>query len=144
KNVLLEILDKHCFQENEKIKKQENEHSSNCFSEYDFLYLPMDFRGNGNRETLFNVVGRLLKFPDGSTFSFATKDLIRGLLANDPKQRLYKMGAIEIKQHPFFENLNWALIRGTQPPDIPKPVDLNCVDQSVKCSVPQSEKGASD
>ncbi|KAF9599896.1 hypothetical protein IFM89_001842 [Coptis chinensis] len=48
KKVLLEILDKHCFQENEKIKKQENEHSSNCFSEYDFLYLPMDFRSGYN------------------------------------------------------------------------------------------------
>ncbi|KAF9589145.1 hypothetical protein IFM89_019461 [Coptis chinensis] len=48
KKVLLEILDKHYFQKNEKIKKQENEHSSNCFSEYDFLYLPMDFRSGYN------------------------------------------------------------------------------------------------
>ncbi|KAF9608233.1 hypothetical protein IFM89_008188 [Coptis chinensis] len=46
------------------------------------------FRGNGNRETLFNVVGRPLKFSDGSTFSFAAKDLIRGLLAKDPKTKI--------------------------------------------------------
>ncbi|KAL5722471.1 Serine/threonine-protein kinase d6pkl1 [Ranunculus cassubicifolius] len=110
---------------------------------YELLHGKTPFRGNGNRETLFNVVGKTLKFPDGSNVSFAAKDLIRGLLAKDPKQRLgYKRGATEIKQHPFFENVNWALIRGTQPPDIPKPVELNFVQDTGKPSTPQSDKGA--
>ncbi|GER29428.1 protein kinase [Striga asiatica] len=70
-------------------------------------------------------VGQPLKFSEGPTISFAAKDLIRGLLAKDPQKRLgFKSGATEIKKHPFFESVNWALIRSTVPPQIPKPVDL--------------------
>ncbi|CBI34999.3 unnamed protein product, partial [Vitis vinifera] len=94
---------------------------------YELLHGRTPFKGNGNRETLFNVVGQSLKFAEGSSISFAAKDLIRGLLVKDPQKRLgYKRGATEIKQHPFFESVNWALIRSTHPPQIPKPVDLEC------------------
>ncbi|GAB4827780.1 Serine/threonine-protein kinase d6pkl2 [Ancistrocladus abbreviatus] len=108
---------------------------------YELLHGKTPFKGNGNRETLFNVVSQSLKFPEGSNVSFAAKDLIRGLLTKDPQKRLgCKRGATEIKQHPFFENVNWALIRSTQPPEIPKPVDL-----SFKSSLPHNDKqGASD
>lgn len=30
-----------------------------------------------------------------------------------------RKGAAEIKQHPFFEGLNWALIRCAIPPEVP-------------------------
>ncbi|KAK2966956.1 hypothetical protein RJ640_002141, partial [Escallonia rubra] len=112
---------------------------------YELLHGRTPFKGNGNRETLFNVVGETLKFPEGSTISFAAKDLIRGLLVKDPQKRLgFKRGATEIKQHPFFENVNWALIRGTHPPEVPKPVDLEFFSQTVKSSLPPSDKEASD
>ncbi|KAK9119528.1 hypothetical protein Scep_017621 [Stephania cephalantha] len=110
---------------------------------YELLHGKTPFRGNGNRETLFNVVGQSLKFQEGSSISFAAKDLIRGLLVKDPQKRLgYKRGATEIKQHPFFENLNWALIRSTQPPEIPKPVDLALASPTITSSVLPNEKGA--
>ncbi|KAL0377500.1 UNVERIFIED_CONTAM: Serine/threonine-protein kinase D6PKL2 [Sesamum radiatum] len=65
---------------------------------YELLHGRTPFKGNGNRETLFNVVGQPLKFPEGSAISFAAKDLIRGLLAKDPQKRLgFKKGATEIK-----------------------------------------------
>lgn len=35
-------------------------------------------------------------------------------------------GATEIKQHPFFEGVNWALVRSSTPPHIPEAVDLRC------------------
>ncbi|KAL8124444.1 serine/threonine-protein kinase D6PKL2-like [Apium graveolens] len=111
---------------------------------YELLYGRTPFKGNGNRETLLNVVGQSLKFPDGAV-SFAAKDLIRGLLAKDPHKRLgFKRGATEIKQHPFFESVNWALIRSTTPPEIPKPVDLSCYNQTLKSSLYSNNKGASD
>ncbi|CAN8273067.1 unnamed protein product [Cochlearia groenlandica] len=101
---------------------------------YELLTGKTPFKGNGNRETLFNVVGQPLKFPEGS-ISFAAKDLIRGLLAKDPKKRLgFKKGATEIKQHPFFDNVNWALIRSTNPPEIPKPIDLSMLNETLKSS----------
>lgn len=98
---------------------------------YELLHGKTPFKGNGNRETLFNVVGQPLKFPEGSAASFAAKDLIRGLLVKDPQKRFgYKRGATEIKQHPFFSSVNWALIRSSIPPEIPKPIDLTVFSQS--------------
>ncbi|XP_054781303.1 serine/threonine-protein kinase D6PKL2 [Prosopis cineraria] len=111
---------------------------------YELLFGRTPFKGNGNRETLFNVVGQSLKFPEGSSISFAAKDLIRGLLVKDPQKRLgFKRGATEIKQHPFFEGINWALIRSIHPPEIPKPLDLSFMNQTSKSpSLPPNEKGA--
>ena len=92
---------------------------------YELLYGRTPFKGSGNRATLFNVIGQPLKFPETPTVSFAARDLIRGLLVKDPQQRLaYKRGATEIKQHPFFDGVNWALIRSMTPPHVPKPFEM--------------------
>ncbi|KAL8144503.1 hypothetical protein V2J09_017535 [Rumex salicifolius] len=108
---------------------------------YELLHGKTPFKGNGNRDTLFNVVSQSLKFPDGSSISFAAKDLIRGLLAKDPQKRLgFKKGATEIKQHPFFTDVNWALIRGTHPPEIPKPLDLAFFHQTSKTPLHSNDK----
>ncbi|XP_048434908.1 serine/threonine-protein kinase D6PKL2-like [Pyrus x bretschneideri] len=108
---------------------------------YELLHGRTPFKGNGNRETLFNVVGQSLQFKDGYNVSFAAKDLIRGLLVKNPQKRLgFKRGATEIKQHPFFASVNWALIRSTRPPEIPKSFDL----ATFKSAVPQNKKGATE
>ncbi|KAL7190327.1 hypothetical protein ACSBR2_022579 [Camellia fascicularis] len=89
---------------------------------YELLYGRTPFKGANNRATLFNVVGQPLRFPEYPSVSFAARDLIRGMLMKEPHHRLgYRRGATEIKQHPFFQNVNWALIRCTNPPEIPKP-----------------------
>ncbi|KAJ7950785.1 Protein kinase G11A [Quillaja saponaria] len=81
-------------------------------------------KGQGNRATLFNVVGQQLRFPESPATSYASRDLIRGLLVKEPQHRLgVKRGATEIKQHPFFEGVNWALIRCSTPPEVPRPVE---------------------
>ncbi|PIN09741.1 putative serine/threonine protein kinase [Handroanthus impetiginosus] len=92
---------------------------------YELLFGKTPFKGSGNRATLFNVVGQPLRFPESPVVSFAARDLIRGLLVKEPQHRLaYKRGATEIKQHPFFEGVNWALIRCASPPEVPRPVDI--------------------
>ncbi|XP_010486995.1 PREDICTED: serine/threonine-protein kinase AGC1-5-like [Camelina sativa] len=92
---------------------------------YELLHGTTPFKGQGNRATLHNVVGQPLKFPDSPHVSSAARDLIRGLLVKDPHRRIaYTRGATEIKQHPFFEGVNWALVRSASPPHIPDPVDL--------------------
>ncbi|KAI3463036.1 hypothetical protein Pfo_019699 [Paulownia fortunei] len=89
---------------------------------YELLFGRTPFKGAGNRATLFNVVGQPLRFPESPTVSFAARDLIRGLLVKEPQHRLaYRRGATEIKQHPFFQSVNWALIRCATPPDVPPP-----------------------
>jgi serine/threonine protein kinase len=91
---------------------------------HELLYGKTPFKGSGNRATLFNVVGQQLKFPESPATSYASRDLIRGLLVKEPQNRLgVKRGATELKQHPFFEGVNWALIRCSTPPEIPRPVE---------------------
>ncbi|XP_010528221.1 PREDICTED: serine/threonine-protein kinase D6PKL3 [Tarenaya hassleriana] len=90
---------------------------------YELLFGKTPFKGEVNRATLFNVVGQPLRFPEHPSVSFAARDLIRGLLVKEPQHRLaYRRGATEIKQHPFFQSVNWALIRCTSPPQVPQPV----------------------
>ncbi|KAL7088386.1 hypothetical protein ACP275_13G124600 [Erythranthe tilingii] len=92
---------------------------------YELLHGTTPFKGSGNRATLFNVVGQPLKFPENPQVSFTAKDLIKGLLVKEPHKRIaYKRGATEIKQHPFFEGVNWALVRCAAAPYIPEPVDF--------------------
>lgn len=44
--------------------------------------------------------------------SLQGKQLIYWLLQRDPKDRLgSREGANEIKRHPFFKGVNWALVR---------------------------------
>lgn len=88
---------------------------------YELLFGRTPFKGSVTRATLLNVVGQPLRFPESPGVSFAARDLIRGLLVKEPQHRLaYRRGATEIKQHPFFQNVNWALIRCTHPPDVPR------------------------
>lgn len=99
---------------------------------YELLFGRTPFKGSGNRATLFNVVGQPLRFPESPVVSFAARDLIRGLLVKEPQNRLaYKRGATEIKQHPFFDGVNWALIRCATPPEIPKPVEIERIPASA-------------
>ncbi|KAF0909874.1 hypothetical protein E2562_000186 [Oryza meyeriana var. granulata] len=111
---------------------------------YELLFGKTPFKGSGNRATLFNVVGQSLRFPESPVVSFAAKDLIRGLLIKEPQHRLaYKRGATEIKQHPFFEGVNWALIRCATPPDIPKPVEIpRSVASTSQKATSAAEKGS--
>ncbi|XP_043725521.1 serine/threonine-protein kinase D6PKL1-like [Telopea speciosissima] len=91
---------------------------------HELLYGKTPFKGSGNRATLFNVVGQQLRFPDAPATSYSSRDLIRGLLVKEPQHRLgVKRGATEIKQHAFFEGVNWALIRCSTPPEVPRPVE---------------------
>ncbi|GKU93890.1 hypothetical protein SLEP1_g7448 [Rubroshorea leprosula] len=88
---------------------------------FELLYGKTPFKGSTNDETLANVVSHSLRFPSSPIVSFHARDLIRGLLVKDPENRLGSVkGAAEIKQHPFFEGLNWALIRCATPPEMPK------------------------
>ncbi|PON38205.1 Serine/threonine protein kinase [Parasponia andersonii] len=99
---------------------------------FELLYGRTPFKGSGNEDTLANVVSKSLKFPSSPMVTFHARDLIRGLLVKDPENRLGSVkGAAEIKQHPFFEGLNWALIRCAIPPELPKFCDVGSAPTSV-------------
>lgn len=92
---------------------------------YELLYGKTPFKGSVNDQTLANVVLESLRFPETPLVSFQARDLIKGLLVKEPENRLgSQRGAAEIKQHPFFDGLNWALIRCASPPELPEPYDV--------------------
>ncbi|MCL7026229.1 hypothetical protein MKW94_028420 [Papaver nudicaule] len=91
---------------------------------YELLFGKTPFKGTGDEETLANVVFQNLEFPKTPSVSIHATDLIKGLLVKDPNYRLGSTkGATEIRQHRFFEGLNWALVRCTIPPELPKAQD---------------------
>ncbi|PWA76806.1 hypothetical protein CTI12_AA227800 [Artemisia annua] len=106
---------------------------------YELLYGRSPFKGTGNDETLANVVLQSLNFPDTPLVSFQARDLINGLLVKEPENRLgSQKGAAEIKQHPFFSGINWALIRCTIPPELPGESDIGMaksasMEKATKC-----------
>ncbi|KAF8117282.1 hypothetical protein N665_0011s0007 [Sinapis alba] len=87
---------------------------------YELLYGKTPFKRYNNDETLANVVLQNLNFPDSPLVIFQAKDLIRELLVKEPENWLgSEKGSADIKRHPFFEGLNWALIRCAIPPELP-------------------------
>ena len=62
---------------------------------------------------------KYLKIPSKKKISKEAEDLIYKLI-NNPNTRLGIGGADEIKQHPFFGNIDWKNIRNIKAPFIPK------------------------
>jgi len=60
--------------------------------------------------------------------SFEAQDLIRKLLTSDPKLRI---NAAEVKQHPFFKDIDWENLRNMPMDFVPKmsdPLDTSFFD----------------
>ncbi|XP_072980921.1 phototropin-2-like [Typha angustifolia] len=92
---------------------------------YEMLYGRTPFRGKNRQKTFSNIMHKELTFPSSIPVSLAAKQLIHGLLHRDPANRLgSKMGANAIKQHPFFFEINWPLIRCMTPPELDVPLQL--------------------
>src|SRR6201994_2186194 len=54
------------------------------------------------------------------TFASLCKSVIRKLLIKDEMRRLgSRAGASDVKNHPFFKPITWALLRHMKPPMIP-------------------------
>lgn len=91
---------------------------------YEMVYGCTPFAGVTNEATLRNIVKKPLQFPTVSPLSSRetqARDLISRLLDKDPESRFgSKRGAADIKTHPFFNGLNFALIRSATPPVIPR------------------------
>ncbi|KAK6926637.1 Protein kinase domain [Dillenia turbinata] len=95
---------------------------------FELFYGVTPFKGVDNELTLANIVARALEFPKEPNIPATAKDLISQLLAKDPARRLGStMGASAIRHHPFFQGVNWALLRCTPPPFIPPPFSREVV-----------------
>nr|AML76655.1 putative LOV domain-containing protein [Polypremum procumbens] len=92
---------------------------------YEMLYGRTPFRGKNRQKTFANILHKDLTFPSSIPVSLAARQLINALLNRDPACRLGSNGgASEIKQHPFFQGINWPLIRCMSPPPLESPLQL--------------------
>ncbi|XP_042067773.1 serine/threonine-protein kinase D6PKL2-like [Salvia splendens] len=95
---------------------------------YELFYGVTPFRGMDHEITLENIMARALEFPKEPAIPSAAKDLMSQLLVKDPNQRMGStMGASAIKKHPFFNGVNWALLRCASPPFVPPPFKRDVV-----------------
>nr|AML76905.1 putative LOV domain-containing protein [Eleusine coracana] len=90
---------------------------------YEMLYGYTPFRGKTRQRTFASILHKDIRFPASIPVSLAGRQLIYRLLHRDPANRLGSSeGANEIKQHPFFGGINWALVRDTAPPKLEVPL----------------------
>uniref|UniRef100_A0A803LJ13 non-specific serine/threonine protein kinase n=1 Tax=Chenopodium quinoa TaxID=63459 RepID=A0A803LJ13_CHEQI len=94
---------------------------------YELLYGTTPFKGVNKEATLRNIASsRDVRFGyveerdiEDDKDMAAAKDLIEKLLVKDPSLRMgATRGAAEIKKHPFFNGVKWALIRSYRPPEV--------------------------
>nr|BAP74418.1 phototropin 2 [Vallisneria gigantea] len=92
---------------------------------YEMLYGRTPFRGKNRQRTFDNILHKELSFPSSIPVSLPARQLIHALLQRDPSLRLGSQdGANKIKQHPFFHETNWPLIRCMKPPKLDAPLRL--------------------
>ncbi|KAJ6831090.1 phototropin-1A-like [Iris pallida] len=100
---------------------------------YEMLYGYTPFRGKTRQKTFANILHKDLKFPASISVSLPARQLIYRLLHRDPKNRLGSCeGANEIKQHPFFLGVNWALVRCMNLPKLDAPIFVADMEKEVK------------
>ncbi|CAN6339290.1 unnamed protein product [Urochloa humidicola] len=86
---------------------------------YEMLYGYTPFRGKTRQRTFANILHKDMRFAASIQVSLAARQLMYHLLHRDPANRLgSREGAWEIKQHPFFQGINWALVRAAAPPKL--------------------------
>ncbi|KAL7316242.1 serine/threonine protein kinase, AGC [Mucor circinelloides] len=101
---------------------------------YEMLYGTTPFKGAGRNETFSRILHCDAQFgeqpaPYKSNISSSGKSLIRKLLHKDENKRLgCRAGASDIKAHPFFKSINFALLRHCSPPITPLVQKPNGID----------------
>ncbi|KAL9269614.1 kinase PINOID-like protein [Drosera capensis] len=90
---------------------------------YELIYGRTPFVGETNDVTLRNILKKPLTFPTYvpcCMLEAHAQDLISRLLVKDPARRLGSTrGAADVRIHPFFKGLNFALVRSMRPPVVP-------------------------
>ncbi|ONL96049.1 serine/threonine-protein kinase WAG1 [Zea mays] len=89
---------------------------------YELVYGRTPFKGHTKEATLKNILSKQATYPqlDGEADASQLRDLVGRLLERDPRRRMgATRGAAEIKRHPFFSGVDWALIRCVAPPVVP-------------------------
>ncbi|KAJ1968441.1 serine/threonine protein kinase, AGC [Dispira parvispora] len=95
---------------------------------FEMLFGFTPFKGSNRQSTFRHVLKNEVAFPfspPAQTVTTQAKGIIRRLLCKNEKKRLgSRAGASDVKCHPFFRDIKWALLRHMKPPIIPDRSDL--------------------
>ncbi|KAI9322042.1 Pkinase-domain-containing protein [Zopfochytrium polystomum] len=85
---------------------------------YEMLFGTTPFKGKDRNTTFRRIVSEDVTYPaEGQVLSSQCKNVIKKLLHKDDTKRLgSRAGASDVKAHPFFKGMNWALLRHSTPP----------------------------
>lgn len=87
---------------------------------FEMIYGVTPFKGKNRNATFANVMREDVHFPDDPELSPMGKSFIRKCLIKDENRRLGAIaGAAELKRHPWFRPIQWALLRHLTPPIVP-------------------------
>ncbi|KAM0253929.1 hypothetical protein ACHAQJ_007052 [Trichoderma viride] len=98
---------------------------------FEFLYGIPPFHADEAEQVFENILARKIQWPDEAEcepVSDEAKDLINKLLCMDPPQRLgsnreekFVSGGEEIRNHPWFEGVNWVSLLEDEAQFVPQP-----------------------
>nr|AHZ63904.1 phototropin [Coleochaete scutata] len=110
---------------------------------YEMLFGRTPFRAKHRQRTFQNILEKDLHFPDRPQVSLAAKQLLRGLLTREPEKRLgSKRGSNELKEHAFFKDISWALIRSRSVPELVVPLKISTPPPIQEAELDWDEKEA--
>lgn len=93
---------------------------------YEFLVGIPPFYAETTSDIFQNILQGDIRWPEGDEqLSPEAVDLITKLLTEKPIERLGVNGVAEVKNHPFFDSINWNTLLQTKPPFIPGEIDPN-------------------
>lgn len=99
---------------------------------YEMIYATTPFKGTSRNTTFANVLRKDVTFPDHVSMSAPGKALIKKLLIKDEHKRLgSQLGASEVKQHRWFAQVSWGLLRNQTPPIRPHAIDTHALVQAA-------------
>ena len=97
---------------------------------FEFLYGYPPFHGETPEKVFANILDRKIDWPDDEDFivSVEAKEIMSKLMTLKPKERLgsnmeekYSSGGEEIRQHPWFDGINWDTLREDEASFVPAP-----------------------
>lgn len=110
---------------------------------YEFLTGIPPFNDTSPEQVLHNVVNKEIIWPEtgsivGEQMEADAKDFLQKLLVREPEKRLGSMrGVKELKEHPFFKDINWETLATSPSPwgHLGKGKDLDCLNFPMASSV---------
>ncbi|KAG0304634.1 hypothetical protein BGZ98_005255 [Dissophora globulifera] len=96
---------------------------------YEFLYGCPPFHGETPAQVFENILSRDIDWHEGELdISPEARDFMERLLCMDPERRLGFNGADEVKEQPFFKDINWDTLLSERPAFVPAPADIEDTD----------------